>query len=110
MIEMLYPPKGLIIAFITPFDEKGSIDWVSLRRLIERALPFSDGLFFGEGMVGEGLFLPNHLRLDFLQGVMELVAGKKPLFLCPTADTVEETLSNVEAVGSKCLVPTNREP
>jgi len=100
----------LIIAFITPFDEKGLIDWVSLRRLIERALPFSDGLLFGEGRVGEGLCLPNALRLELLQGVRELVAGKKPLFLCPTADTVEETLSNVEAVSSKYSGPTNQEP
>ncbi len=107
---MIYPPKGLIIAFITPFDEKGLIDWVSLRRLIDRVLPFSDGLFFGEGMVGEGLSLPNPLRLELLQGVMDLVAGKKPLFLCPTADTVEETLSNVEAVGSKYSAITNQEP
>ncbi len=106
---MFYPPKGLIIAFITPFDEKGSIDWVSLRRLIERALPFSDGLFFGEGMVGEGLSLPNPLRLELLRGVGELVAGKKPLFLCPTADTVEETLCNVETLSRKYSRPIDRE-
>jgi dihydrodipicolinate synthase/N-acetylneuraminate lyase len=106
---MVYPPKGLIIAFITPFDEKGSIDWVSLGRLIERALPFSDGLFFGEGLVGEGLCLPNPLRLELLQGVRELVAGKKPLLLCPTADTLEETLSNVEAVSRKYSGPPNPE-
>ncbi len=96
---MLYPPKGLIMAFVTPFDEKGSLDWASLQRLVERALPFSDGLFFGEGLAGEGLCLPNSQRLELLQGVREVVAGKKPLFLCPTADTFEETLSNVEAVG-----------
>ena len=107
---MFYPHKGLIIPLITPFDEKGSIDWVSLRRLIERALPFGDGLFFGEGMVGEGLFLPNHLRLELLQGAMDIVSGKKPLLLCPTANTVEETLSNVEAVGSKYSAPSTQEP
>jgi dihydrodipicolinate synthase/N-acetylneuraminate lyase len=107
---MFYPPKGLIIPLITPFDEKGAIDWGSLRRLVERVLPFSDGLFFGEGGVGEGLGLPNRLRLELLQGVIELVAGKKPLFLCPTADTVEETLSNVEAVGRKYSGVINHHP
>jgi dihydrodipicolinate synthase/N-acetylneuraminate lyase len=107
---MFYPPQGLIIALITPFDEKGSIDWVSLRRLIERVLPFGDGLFFGEGMVGEGLSLPNPLRLELLQGATDIVAGKKPLFLCPTADTIEETLSNVEAVGRKYSAQPNQEP
>jgi dihydrodipicolinate synthase/N-acetylneuraminate lyase len=94
-----FPPRGLILALVTPFDEKGGIDWSSLNRLIERSLPFCDGLLIGEGLAGEGLALPNKMRLEFLQGVEEAVSGKKPLLLCPTASTGEETLSNVEAAG-----------
>jgi 4-hydroxy-tetrahydrodipicolinate synthase len=98
---MFYPPKGLIIALITPFDEKGVIDWDSLRRLIERVLLYGDGLFFGDALIGEGLFLSNQQRLELLVGAVDIVNGKKPLFLCPTAHTMEETLSNVEAVSRK---------
>lgn len=98
---MLPPPKGLIVALITPCDERGRIDWASLNRLIERALPFSDGLLVGEGVVGEGFFLSNRLRLELLKGVVEAWAGPKPLFLCPTSDTPEETLSNVEQVSQR---------
>jgi dihydrodipicolinate synthase/N-acetylneuraminate lyase len=94
-----YPPRGLILALVTPFDEKGRIDWPSLRQLIGRALPFCDGLFIGEGLVGEGLSLPNPLRLELLRGCGEAVSGQKPLLLCPTARTTEETLNNVEALG-----------
>lgn len=93
-----YPPKGLIIALVTPFDEKGMIDWPSLQRLVEHVLPFCDGLLIGEGHVGEGLSLPNRMRLDLLKGSMEAVSGRKPLLLCPTANTTEETLSNVQAL------------
>lgn len=84
---------------VTPFNEKGRVDWPTLQRLIERALPFCDGLFIGEGLVGEGLSLPNPMRLELLQGSWEAVSGRKPLLLCPTASTTEETLGNVEAVG-----------
>jgi dihydrodipicolinate synthase/N-acetylneuraminate lyase len=93
------PPRGLILALVTPFNEKGRIDWPTLRQLIERALPFCDGLFIGEGLVGEGLSLPNPMRLELLRGSWEAVSGRKPLLLCPTASTTEETLGNVEAGG-----------
>jgi len=96
---MGYPPRGLILALVTPLDEEGRIDWPSLRRLTERALPFCDGLLIAEGLVGEGLSLPNRMRLELLQGSGEAISGEKPLLLCPTASSTEETLSNVEAVG-----------
>jgi dihydrodipicolinate synthase/N-acetylneuraminate lyase len=93
------PPKGLVVALITPFDEKGGIDWVSNRRLIERVLPFCDSLLIGEGLMGEGLSLPNPVRLDLLRGSLEAVSGKKPLLLCPTSSTPEETLDNIQALS-----------
>ena len=92
------PPKGLIVALITPLDEEGRIQRESLREMIGRALPYSDALMIGEGVIGEGLSLPNPVRLELLQGSAELVAGKKPLFLCPTAETAEETVSNLIAL------------
>ena len=96
-----YPPKGLIVAVVTPFDEKGRIDRVSLQRLIERALPFCDGLMIGEGLFGEGLSLPNPVRLDLLRSSVEAVSGKKPLFLCPTASSTEDTLNNIRSLSKE---------
>lgn len=89
------PPKGLIIPLVTPLDERGEIDWASLKRLIERTLPSGDALFVAEGMIGEGLSLPNRKRLELLTRAWEIVAGRKPLFLSPTAETPEETLKNM---------------
>ena len=96
-----YPPKGLIVAVVTPFDEKGRIDRESVQRLIGKVLPFCDGLLIGEGLIGEGLSLPNPLRLDLLRGSVEAVAGKKPLFLCPTAGSAEDTLGNIETLSKE---------
>ncbi|MCX5908037.1 MAG: dihydrodipicolinate synthase family protein [Deltaproteobacteria bacterium] len=95
----VYPPKGLIAALVTPFDEKGRIDWASLERLVVRVFPHVDGLLVGGGRVGEGLLLGNDMRLELLRGAIKMVAGEKPLFLCPTAATEEETLRNVEKAG-----------
>jgi len=96
-----YPPKGLIVAVITPFDEKGRIDRGSLQRLIERALPFSDSLMVGEGLIGEGLSLSNRVRLDLLRGSVEAASGRKPLFLCPTASSAEDTLDNIRTLSKE---------
>jgi dihydrodipicolinate synthase/N-acetylneuraminate lyase len=100
-----YPPKGLILALVTPLDEKGGIDWPSFTKLTERAVPFCDALLIGDGLVGEGISLPNSRRLELLGGCGEIVAGKKPLLLCPTAGTEDETLSNVEALGKRYAAP-----
>jgi 4-hydroxy-tetrahydrodipicolinate synthase len=90
-----YPPKGLIVALITPLNKDGRVDWESLRRLLDRVVPYCDALMIGEGLIGEGLSLPNPLRLELLQVSAEMVAGKKPLLLCPTAGSTEETVHNI---------------
>jgi dihydrodipicolinate synthase/N-acetylneuraminate lyase len=90
-----YPPKGLIVALITPLNEEGRLEGGSLCRLIDRVVPYCDALMIGEGLIGEGLSLPNPLRLELLQVSAEMVAGKKPLLLCPTAKTTEETVHNI---------------
>jgi 4-hydroxy-tetrahydrodipicolinate synthase len=96
------PPKGLLTALITPLDARGGIDWESLSPLVEHLLPFSDGFLVGEPLAGEGLFLPEKIRLELFRGCFEAIGGRKPLFLCPTAQTSEGTLENV-AAGEKFL-------
>lgn len=96
-----YPPKGLIISLVTPLDEKGGIDWPSMERLIERVLPSADGLFIGDCIIGEGLFLSPPMRQELLSGAVRFLAGRKPIFLCPSAPTEEETLRIVEEISSQ---------
>ncbi|MGB9700072.1 MAG: dihydrodipicolinate synthase family protein [Thermodesulfobacteriota bacterium] len=98
---IIYPPKGLIIALITPFNERGEIDWPSWQNLLHHTLPFADGLFIGEGMIGEGIYLSNKLRLELAQGAIEAIKGQKPLFIGLTAPTAEETMANFAEIGQK---------
>jgi 4-hydroxy-tetrahydrodipicolinate synthase len=92
----------LITAVVTPLNPEGGLDWASLRGLLENLLPFCDAFLIGEPLAGEGLFLPEKMRLDLFRGCCEEVGGRKPLFLCPTAQTSEETLSLATA-GEKFL-------
>jgi 4-hydroxy-tetrahydrodipicolinate synthase len=96
------PPRGLITALITPLNSAGEVDGESLKSLIEQVLPLSDGLLIGEPLAGEGLFLPETVRLELFRCCLSAVGDRKPLFLCPTARTSEETLQIVSA-GEKSL-------
>jgi dihydrodipicolinate synthase/N-acetylneuraminate lyase len=105
----LYPPKGLIVALITPLNRESRLGWESLRQLIDRVVPYCDALMIGEGLIGEGLSLPNPLRLELLRVSGELVAGKKPLLLCPTAGTTEETVHNIIVLTEALKDGANRD-
>lgn len=96
-----YPPRGLVIALVTPCNEKKEIDWASFKNLAMHTLPFGDSLLIGEGMIGEGIYLSNKQRLELAQGAIEIIASRKPLFLCLTADTALETKANIEEVSKK---------
>lgn len=98
---IISPPKGLIIALITPGNEQGEIDWPSWQNLVRHTLPFADGLFIGEGIIGEGIYLSNKLRLELAQGAIEAVGGQKPLFLGLTAHNAEETMANFTEISQK---------
>jgi dihydrodipicolinate synthase/N-acetylneuraminate lyase len=103
------PPRGLIAALITPLDSRREIDWGSLSDLIEGLVPYSDGLLVGEPLAGEGLALAEEMRAELFRGCFEAVGGRKPLFLCPTAGTSEETL-RIAAAGEKALGRTDGGP
>ncbi len=98
---IISPPKGLVIALVTPLNEQRAIAWPSFQNLVNHTLPFADGLLIGDGIIGEGIFLPNKLRLELAQGAIEKVGGQKPLFLCLTASNQEETIANLEEIGQK---------
>ncbi len=104
-----YPPKGLIIALVTPFTDAGGIDWPSLERLVGKVLPFADGLLVGDALIGEGMYLSSDKRRELLEGAIERFSERKSLFLCPTAGTPEETLEILSALGKKYSPGPGRE-
>lgn len=85
------PPAGLIIDLVTPLTGAGTLDGLGLDRLVQRVLPWADGLLAGSPLAGEGLDLPLATRRELFSHLLAAVAGKVPLFFGITGDTLEET-------------------
>jgi dihydrodipicolinate synthase/N-acetylneuraminate lyase len=81
----------LIIDLVTPLTGAGTLDGPGLDRLLERVLPWADGLLAGSPLAGEGLELPLETRRELFTQLLAAVGGKIPLFFGITAATPEET-------------------
>ena len=96
--EEKLPPEGLIIDLVTPLTPAGDLDAASLSRLAERAAAVADALLVGGPEAGEGLALPDDLRINLMSQALTALRGRLPLFACITAETPEETRELARAV------------
>jgi dihydrodipicolinate synthase/N-acetylneuraminate lyase len=96
------PPAGLIIELVTPLTPQGRLDGDSLARLVRRLTPHADGLLAASPVAGEGLVLPQDLRLELLSHLLDLVEDR-PLLFAITGETAEETLTLAESAAKERL-------
>lgn len=86
--------KGLGIALVTPFNEDGSIDYVSLKRLVEYQLDNGADFFCILATTGETPCLSKDEKQKIKSLVVDLVNGRVPILMgCGgynTAAIVEE--------------------
>ncbi|MEJ2069675.1 MAG: dihydrodipicolinate synthase family protein [Syntrophobacterales bacterium] len=85
------PPEGLIIELVTPLTPAGDLDASSLSRLVDRTAVVADGLLVGGPEAGEGLALPDEVRIDLIAQTLTLVKGRLPIFWGITGSIPEET-------------------
>ncbi|SDK21967.1 dihydrodipicolinate synthase family protein [Streptomyces indicus] len=104
---MSNPVRGLVPVLATPFDEDGSLDRGSLRRLTEFQLRSgADGLAVF-GMASEGFALAAADREAILRDVTEVVAGAVPVVagVSPTSlVTALEAAEQAVAGGADALM------
>ncbi|MBW1802974.1 MAG: dihydrodipicolinate synthase family protein [Deltaproteobacteria bacterium] len=90
-MEVVRPPRGLIIDLITPLKKSGEIDGRGLGKQLDRVLPHVQGIFLASPHMGEG----NHLNLDQRKQLVEktlvVVRGKVPLFIWISRSDEKET-------------------
>ncbi|MCD6305760.1 MAG: dihydrodipicolinate synthase family protein [Deltaproteobacteria bacterium] len=100
-MEVLAPPRGLIIELVTPFKRKGEIDEKGLRRLLARVSPSAHGVFLASPRAGEGATLSPALRSDLLRQTMLWMGEKNslPIFIWVTQGTEEETRKTMLALA-----------
>jgi len=84
-------PRGLIIDLITPLKHDGEIDGRSLGRILDRVLPFVQGIFVSSPWMGRGRVLTNLQREDLFEKALVVVRGRVPVLAWITGKRVQDT-------------------
>ena len=90
-MEVLCPPRGLIVDLITPLRNDGSIDGRGLGRLLDQLSPLAHALFLASPNTGEGKNLSFAQRLELLEKAMVVIRGRIPILFWITRDTKKKT-------------------
>jgi dihydrodipicolinate synthase/N-acetylneuraminate lyase len=102
-------PGGIICPIASPLTDDENIDVIGLRRLIERSLPFLDGLFV-LGSSGEFAMLSDYAADSAVVSTLEIVDGRLPVYVgCSDAGTKRaiSKLKRAEQEGIKYVVATS---
>lgn len=91
-------PKGLIADLITPIGPDGGIDGNGLDRILDRVLPHVQGVLLCGPDAGLGSALGQAQRLEMLLSAMKRIRAQVPIMVWITCDTLQETLSMLEAL------------
>lgn len=94
-------PRGLIIDLITPVLPEGGIDRSGIERLLDRVIPFVQGILLCGSDLGRGPELNATQRQDVLETVLARVAGRVPLMFWITRKTSEETFELLESIEAR---------
>jgi dihydrodipicolinate synthase/N-acetylneuraminate lyase len=95
-VSMTRRLQGVLPIVHTPFLDDDSIDSASLRREIDFAFATGvDGL--GTGMVSEILRLTTDERISLTQQIVELAAGRGPVFAAVGAESIQQALVYAKA-------------
>lgn len=102
--------QGSIVALVTPMDEQGAVDKVSLRRLVEFHIAQGTDALVAVGTTGESATLDEAEHCDVIKTVVEYVAGRIPVIAGTGANSTTEAISlsqSAKAVGADaCLLVT----
>ncbi|MDO5710129.1 MAG: dihydrodipicolinate synthase family protein [Micrococcales bacterium] len=100
---------GVIPPLITPLTPTGALDTGSLRAVIERMIDAGVHGVFALGSTGEVAFFEDAMREEILTSVVEIVAGRVPIFagvIDMQTRRVVEHIRRAEEAGVDALVAT----
>ena len=90
------PPKGLICPLVTPLKKDTLLDTGALENLIRHVSPDVDGIVVGDMIYGEGVSLSRKTRLDLFTSALEMIRGKRPVFVAVTSENPGDTIDLLE--------------
>ncbi|HCY00896.1 MAG TPA: 4-hydroxy-tetrahydrodipicolinate synthase, partial [Bacteroidales bacterium] len=73
--------KGLGVAMVTPFDERGNIDFGSLSNLVEHLIIGNANYIVLLGTTAESVVLSDIEKNELVRTVVEQVKGRLPLVM-----------------------------
>jgi dihydrodipicolinate synthase/N-acetylneuraminate lyase len=90
-MEVLRPPRGLIIDLITPLNKSGDINGRSLGKHLDKVLPHVQALLLASPHAGEGKALDASQRDELLEKALVVVRGRVPILVWISQATEEAT-------------------
>ena len=89
--------KGILPALVTPFDDKGQVDYSTLKTLLNYQLDKGVDGFVPMGSTGEYYAMSAEERRDVLKAVYDIVGGRGLLIAGTNAGSTHDVISHTEA-------------
>lgn len=89
--------KGILPALVTPFDDKGQVDYAALKTLLNYQLDNGVDGFVPMGSTGEYYAMSAEERRDVLKAVYDIVAGRGLLIAGTNAGSTRDVIAHTEA-------------
>jgi 4-hydroxy-tetrahydrodipicolinate synthase len=101
MVRGLIYPEGSWVALITPFDEKGALDFDGFKRLVDfQAANGTSGLLL-MGSTGEPTSLTHEERRTIIREMVSYCRGKIPVFMGVTCGSTAATIELARLVEER---------
>jgi 4-hydroxy-tetrahydrodipicolinate synthase len=97
---------GVIVPFLTPFDEGGEVDLAAVRRLVDFLIGRGVAGLFPGGTTGEGPLLATEERRQLAEAVIEAAGGRLPVIVHVGAVSTRETAElarHAQAAGADAV-------
>jgi len=102
--------QGSIVALVTPMDEHGAVDKVSLKKLVEFHLEQGTDALVAVGTTGESATLDEEEHCDAIKTIVEYAGGRLPVIAGTGANSTSEAITltrRAKAAGADaCLIVT----
>src|SRR5476651_430914 len=83
---------GSIVALVTPMDDKGAVDWVSLKKLIDYHVASGTSAIVSVGTSGESATLSHEEHVEVVMRTLELSDGRIPVIAGTGANCTSEAI------------------
>ena len=102
--------KGSMVAIVTPMNEDGTLDFASLKNLIEFHIQNQTDVIISVGTTGESATLDFYEHSQVIKKTIELVKGRIPVIAGTGANSTLEAIEltkSAKSIGADgCLLVT----